>query len=630
MKKVFLAMAALCMAATMSAQTLINENFDGLTNGAIPTGWSRVVNDNLTLNSQVNIFDNAAWGAYNGYMLCITWTDESSTPCDRWLITNAITIPDSGYYLQYTAFPANGRYPEAYKVKVSTTTDDLASFTAMLTNQTSVTSTINDVLNLDAFVGQTIYIAWECTSTDAYYLALDNVKVSFIKPNDIALTAIEAANYVAMGQSGSVSGTVTNIGSSPLSSFCAQYVFNGDTSSVDTITIANAIDYNETYEFTHSVPFSTTEEGSYTIELLVSNPNGEADTLVDNVLSKTVYFYNAANTTTRRVLIEEFTGASCGYCPDGYLRLEESIEGHDVSMVAHHAGFGTDGLSNANSTAMTFFYNAADGSTYAPAVMYDRTHLDEAEPGPVMSIGYAATLTQILNTAEAIPCFITLDFENVAFDESSRTVTGTVRGVVNGNVFYGKNPRLQIYLVEDSTMMTQTWYNHSPQTVRDYRHMNACHGSILGDNWGTEISVAESGAFEYNFTYTLPTSYKAWRCRLVAFVYNYNSADANDCNVYQSAQTPNFNASWVGIDEVASDVALTIYPNPATDVVTLSATDNMESVTVMNTVGQVVYNDNAIEGNSVKFNTAHFAPGMYVVTVKTANGISTKRFVVAH
>ena len=46
---------------------------------------------------------------------------------------------------------------------------------------------------------------------------------------------------------------------------------------------------------------------------------------------------------TKRVLVEKFTSAGCGNCPDGTARLINIADGNpDIIWVSHHAGFITD------------------------------------------------------------------------------------------------------------------------------------------------------------------------------------------------------------------------------------------------------------------------------------------------
>ena len=641
MKKVLLALVALFVASTMCAQNVVfSEDFENVETpqgiGSVPTGWTVYKNDNLSNNSQVAYFTDA-WGVLNfgdgdKKATCLTWTDNSTTPVDRWLVTPAITIPQDGsYYLCYTTSAGNPSYPESFNVKISTTTNAQNAFTTTLASvNCNWSDPTEDMISLSDYAGQTIYIAFQCTSVDAVYLFLNAMAVREVLPNGMNLTSLNLPNYAPMNTNVNISGTVTGRGTAPLTEFDVEYTVNGTSAGVYHVTGVNA-GWNQTASFTHNVPFNESTTGNYTIQVTVSNPNNDANASVaDATLSHVINVYDPAITTNRTILLEEFTGAACGYCPAGYDRIHEAIHNrNDVTMVAHHAGYGTDGLSCGASSAMTYFYNDG-GSTYAPAYMLDRTHLSAEDPGPVMGIGNVSSISSFLDAAAEIPCFLDLNINNLNYSNSNRSLTGTINGHFKTSDAYGSNTRLQIYLLEDSTMMTQTDYNNTPQSRTDYRHYNAVRASIVGDNWGVAVTPDANGDFSYNINYTVPNSSKAHRCHIVAFVYNYNSSNPNDCKVNNAVgSTGYFPADYVGIDEVSSNVVLNVFPNPATNYVNVVANEEIANVTIMNAMGQTVYSNNNVEGESININTSDFAAGIYMVTVKTNNGISTKRISVA-
>ena len=75
---------------------------------------------------------------------------------------------------------------------------------------------------------------------------------------------------------------------------------------------------------------------------------------------------------------------------------------------------------------------------------------------------------------------------------------------------------------------------------------------------------------------------------------------------------------WIG--ENAESVS--VYPNPTTDNVNIVAM-GINHVTVMNTLGQVVYDNNA-NGNMTTLDMSQYQAGVYMVRVTTENGESVK------
>jgi hypothetical protein len=78
------------------------------------------------------------------------------------------------------------------------------------------------------------------------------------------------------------------------------------------------------------------------------------------------------------------------------------------------------------------------------------------------------------------------------------------------------------------------------------------------------------------------------------------------------------------IGENTADVA--VYPNPTSDYVTIQAL-NMNHITVLNTIGQVVYDAN-VEGSLQTLDMSQYEAGVYMVRVATENGVKTQRVVV--
>ncbi len=83
-------------------------------------------------------------------------------------------------------------------------------------------------------------------------------------------------------------------------------------------------------------------------------------------------------------------------------------------------------------------------------------------------------------------------------------------------------------------------------------------------------------------------------------------------------------AAPLGIAE--SMVNSTLYPNPTDGDIRINA-NNMVRISIVNTLGQVVY-DKAVNGNEAIINMAQFGNGVYMVNIATENGSSVKRVIV--
>lgn len=623
MKKVLSIVAVLLMAVAVNAQVLLDEDFSG----GIPSTWTMFTDG----HSAHNASQTAAWsvsydcGNPAPGVVSASWFEPAGT-ADRWLITDSIQIPTTGYVFCIEAACYEAAYPDGFMVKVSTTDrESRASFTETIISVSACTDVFTEYRgSLDAFAGQTIYIAVIQNSNDMNFLIADNFKVMVPPINEIALTALDMPDFVALGSSINVSGTVRSTGVAPLTSYDVIYTVNDGapvTYTVNNINIARG----STHNFTHNVPFTPEAAGTYSISVTIANPNGEEDpSFDDNSLVNDVVVYDPSTTVSRTNILEQFTGAACGYCPAGAERISQAVSGRNVIWVTHHAGFGTDGLSNASSSQYTFFYNNGP-NTFAPAMMVNRYHGDATAPGPVVSVYPTNEIASYLDELGNVPCFLNLDMSGLNFDANTRVLSGNVTGHFTSNV-YNSNTRLTLFLIEDSIDMDQADYYNGLEANNyyvPYTHMHTCRGTLT-NAWGDAITPDANGDFTYNVNYTLPANHKAWRCRVAGIVADYYSGDANSCTVYQAASTENFNAPYVGISE-ANEVSLRAYPNPATDYITVEAGAVINEIVLINSIGQTVQTLNNVNSEYAVLNTQNLATGVYMLSIRTNNGLATQR-----
>ncbi|MBQ3354535.1 MAG: DUF2436 domain-containing protein [Bacteroidales bacterium] len=101
-------------------------------------------------------------------------------------------------------------------------------------------------------------------------------------------------------------------------------------------------------------------------------------------------------------------------------------------------------------------------------------------------------------------------------------------------------------------------------------------------------------------------------------------ADYLESCVVEGENLINYAAAPLGVAE--NMVNTTIYPNPTDGEIRINA-NNMVRISIVNTLGQVVY-DKAVNGNEAIINMAQFGNGVYMVNIATENGSSVKRVIV--
>jgi hypothetical protein len=111
----------------------------------------------------------------------------------------------------------------------------------------------------------------------------------------------------------------------------------------------------------------------------------------------------------------------------------------------------------------------------------------------------------------------------------------------------------------------------------------------------------------------------------VAATFDTNLPDANVfVNQGMSAIT-SFKAGTTSVGDLAFDLYVNVYPNPATEFVNIETNFEIKNLKVVNYVGQIVF-DRDLDQMNFQINTSNFGPGMYFVQIESTEGtVVTKR-----
>jgi hypothetical protein len=85
----------------------------------------------------------------------------------------------------------------------------------------------------------------------------------------------------------------------------------------------------------------------------------------------------------------------------------------------------------------------------------------------------------------------------------------------------------------------------------------------------------------------------------------------------------------VGLNDLSNN-SVSLYPNPANDVVNVVSTNDIKSIEALNYIGQVVYTNNNMNQTTFPMNVSSFKAGVYFVRVTTTTGITTTKITVTH
>ena len=82
------------------------------------------------------------------------------------------------------------------------------------------------------------------------------------------------------------------------------------------------------------------------------------------------------------------------------------------------------------------------------------------------------------------------------------------------------------------------------------------------------------------------------------------------------------------IDDPLEDGITALYPNPATDRVNVASSYEISRITVINYVGQTVYDAEINAERSLSLNVSTYDAGVYIVKIETDNGLVMKRLAI--
>lgn len=149
----------------------------------IPLDYTIVDNDGETPDLSVSEY-NAAWislvdpeNAIDTVASATSFFSPNGT-ADRWMITPPLSLGNYGNFIEWQAKSQDASYADDYLVLVSTTDDQLASFTDTIgyVIQENPEWTARSVdLSEAGYNGQTIYVAFRLITTDGFKLYVDDI-----------------------------------------------------------------------------------------------------------------------------------------------------------------------------------------------------------------------------------------------------------------------------------------------------------------------------------------------------------------------------------------------------------------------------------------------------------------------
>lgn len=216
-----------------------------------------------------------------------------------------------------------------------------------------------------------------------------------------------------------------------------------------------------------------------------------------------------AATVQRNVLIEDFTGQRCIFCPAASEVIEEQQKYYGADKliaVAFHAG--PLALKN---TSKVIGLRTDVGDTYykhwsvpnVPKAIINRRGDVLAKDAWIGRI--SDEFTQKTTIGIDLQCQYEATTHQVEIETDLKTLAEDVKG------------KLQLWLVEDGVVALQMFPNNKVE--KEYVHNHVFRAAINGE-WGTELILSTKNVHKKKTTYTLPEGIQPRNAWIVAFFYN--------------------------------------------------------------------------------------------------------------
>lgn len=619
------------------ANAQFSEDFNGVPTtsgiGSLPAGWTLYDQDGNTPHPQVSFID-AAWKVAvltGGNQVAIS-TSYYNPPgqSDDWMVTPQISVPATSPFLIFEAMAPNQNYADDYEVLISTTGSTPADFSTVIHSETSPPGTLTPVaIDLSAYAGQQVYIAFRNVANDELYLFIDNIKVLTLPNDNLGVTGVELQPYSATNTNNTLDITIKNFGANVINTADIDWS-DGTNNYTYTATGLNLQPYSTT-TVSHSAPVNYTSVVEKTITVTASNINGNTDSDPSDNTASTI-FHTVSQVPAKYVVIEEGTGTWCGWCPRGVVAMEYMYA--NPALFPNFIGIA---VHNGDPMVVTEYDNGAGISGFPGC------NIDRVEKGaPVTQTGWVNSYNNRKDIVSPAEVSIT-----AGYDETTREITASVSADFYTN-FAQADMRLSVVVVEDGVTGTSGGYAQTnyyagggqgamggyeslpdpvPASQMIYDRVGiALLGGYDGEASSIPTAINDGDTANYSFTYTLPTDSDPSEINLVALLIDQGTGAILNANEVD-----------LGTFSIENPVAINdikVYPNPASEFMNISFGVDVPSdvnLNIYSTTGALVKTldfENVNGKQEVHINVSDLSTGEYLVSLSTNEGAVVKTILV--
>jgi len=231
-----------------------------------------------------------------------------------------------------------------------------------------------------------------------------------------------------------------------------------------------------------------------------------------------------ANSQVKRVLLEQYTGAWCGWCVDGTVIMDEIIKAHPdrVIGIKLHSGDSMQipltQVINSGLGVRSYPSGSIDRKNFGGAIPQSRSNWKTycegqlAQPAKVeVNVTYNINKTTRQLMVKVYANMITTVFDPLRFNViiTEDSVSGTGNGWDQSNYLSGRDG------YEDNP------YYNQPRKIVGYQHMKVVR-TYLGGAWGIqgtfEKPAQQGKVYVQDFNFTIPDNWKIEHLHIIGLV----------------------------------------------------------------------------------------------------------------
>lgn len=312
------------------------------------------------------------------------------------------------------------------------------------------------------------------------------------------------------------------------------------------------------------------------IDITITSLGSAKDENEVNDSKRAVYLF------PKKVLIEEFTTANCGFCPgvtkliDDVLKIDKYAE--KTFVIARHAGYGTDQFSNAADTQYLWLYNN-NGRTSTPKIMTNREPFGVNAGGltPVWQPTKASDIKAVVDNLSAANTYAIITRIEGRYDQKTGQLKVSLSGL-RSKEFATMPTRISVVLTEDKLYGEQSDYNNVYADEEYYHNFVARRYNSV---WGDVIDWKDN-AFDYETTFTLNNKWVKENLKVIAYINAYDEKDPGNCAI-ENVEGITF-PQITGVEGVSTDDAEVVAVDYYTlDGMKIAAKDAVKGVFIIKT-----------------------------------------------